>query len=193
MTRQSRARGRNGVRANASKRVVIDASVASAAGGEEATFPTSKPCRDFLRAFLDTSHSVVMTSEIRDEWNRHQSGFARAWRSSMVSRRRMTTLDPTIDENLLRRIENSSPHENPRAAMRKDFRLIAAAFAADKIIASLDEEARSLFDSATTSVAALKAIAWINPDIMEEGCAAWLQSGAKHERKRLLGYRRRAS
>ncbi len=110
-----------------------------------------------------------------------------------MSRRRMTTLDPTIDENLRRRIENSSIHEKQRAAMRKDFRLIAAAFAADKIIASLDEEVRSLFDSATMSVAALKEIAWINPDIMDEGCTAWLQSGAKHERKRLLGYKRGAN
>lgn len=77
--------------------------------------------------------------------------------------------------------------------MRKDFRLIEAALAADKTIASLDEAVRLLFDSAAISVTELKGIAWLNPDIMEEECTAWLQSGAKHERKRLLGYKRGAS
>lgn len=111
----------------------------------------------------------------------------------MVSRRRITTLDPTIDENLRRRIESSSANENQHEAMRKDFRLVAAALAADEIIASLDEEVRILFNSAAATVAGeLKRIVWVNPDIIEEECAAWLQSGAKHERKRLLGYRRGA-
>ena len=60
-----------------SKRLVIDASVARAAGGEDATFPISVYCRDFLQAVLDISHRVVMTPDIRDEWNKHQSKSAR--------------------------------------------------------------------------------------------------------------------
>lgn len=107
----------------------------------------------------------------------------------MVSRRRITTLNITIDDNLRRRIESNSANENQREAMRKDFRLIEAALAADKIITSLDEAVRLLFDAAATSVAELKRVAWINPDIVEEEYTLWLQSGAKHERKRLLGYR----
>jgi hypothetical protein len=50
-----------------SKRLVIDASVARSAGGETAVFPTSKHCRDFLRATLETGHCVVMTPVIRSD------------------------------------------------------------------------------------------------------------------------------
>ena len=46
-----------------SKRLVIDASVARAAGGEDATYPISVSCRDFLKAVLDLSHRVVMTPD----------------------------------------------------------------------------------------------------------------------------------
>ncbi len=107
----------------------------------------------------------------------------------MRARRRIKTLDITIDAKLRRKIENSSANKNQREAMRKDFRLIEAALAADKIITSLDEAVRLLFDATATSVAELKRVAWINPDIVEEEYTLWLQGGAKHERKRLLGYR----
>lgn len=37
----------------ASKHLVIDASVARSSGGENAMYPTSKNCRDFLKAVLE--------------------------------------------------------------------------------------------------------------------------------------------
>ncbi|MGA9382780.1 MAG: hypothetical protein WBV73_28800 [Phormidium sp.] len=67
-----------------SKLLVIDASVARAAGGESAKSPTSKYCRDFLLAVLDISHRVVMTPDIRKEWDKHQSSFARTWLRTIV-------------------------------------------------------------------------------------------------------------
>ena len=51
-----------------SRRLVIDASVVHAAGPEGATFPTSKNCRDFLKAVLTICHNVVMTPEIGKEF-----------------------------------------------------------------------------------------------------------------------------
>lgn len=53
-----------------SKRLVIDTDVAQASGSEEATHPRAKHCCDFLQKMLSLSRSVVMTPEIRDEWNR---------------------------------------------------------------------------------------------------------------------------
>ncbi len=39
-----------------SKRLVIDASIARSAGGNEATIPCSKHCRDFLKSVLEICH-----------------------------------------------------------------------------------------------------------------------------------------
>lgn len=47
--------------AKVSKLLVIDTSVVGAAGGPDATYPTSVHCRDFLQAVLDICHRVVIT------------------------------------------------------------------------------------------------------------------------------------
>jgi len=70
-----------------SKRLVIDASVARSSGGEDATYPTSVHCRDFLQAVLDICHKFVMTPDIKQEWDKHQSIFALRWRRRMVANR----------------------------------------------------------------------------------------------------------
>jgi hypothetical protein len=65
------------------KQLVIDASVARSCGGPDANYPTSVHCRDFLDAILKLSHQVVMNPDIRDEWNKHESSYALAWRRSI--------------------------------------------------------------------------------------------------------------
>jgi hypothetical protein len=70
-----------------SKLLVIDASVGRAAGGENATAPTSVNCREFLKSVLFICHRVVMTPEIKEEWKTHQSNFSREWRCQMVARK----------------------------------------------------------------------------------------------------------
>jgi hypothetical protein len=70
------------------KRLVIDASVARAAGGREN--PTSQRCSTFLLVISDeTPHLLVMTPEIYAEWKNHQAIFASTWRSSMIARKRV--------------------------------------------------------------------------------------------------------
>ncbi|MFN2453241.1 MAG: hypothetical protein ABR577_03375 [Pyrinomonadaceae bacterium] len=177
----------------ASKRIVVDASIARAAGGEGATFPRSKTCRDFLRPFLNSTHHVVMTDEIEEEWNKHQSGFAHTWRKAMVSRRRLETIEIIVDDHLRRRIEGTATTANHRKAIRKDLRLIEASLATDKTITSLDEEVRMLFQAAASVVSELRRIVWVNPDQAAEEWRRWLEGGAKPERKRLLGYGAKAS
>jgi len=58
-----------------SRVLVIDASIARAAG-DVSMHPTSRNCRDFLQAVLDTCHRMALTTPIKEEWNRHQSRFA---------------------------------------------------------------------------------------------------------------------
>ena len=56
-----------------------DADVARAAGGENAIHPTPKHCRDFLESVRVICHRVVMSKEIKEEWDEHKSNFTRTW------------------------------------------------------------------------------------------------------------------
>lgn len=130
-----------------------------------------------------------MTPYLNGEWDRHQSLFARTWLSSMVSRRDVIFIKIAASNKLRRQIEDTATNMAARKAMRKDFHLIEAAMAFDRIISSLDEEARSLFNSAVRNVILLGKIVWVNPDKAEEEPITWLEDRAKPERKRMLGYK----
>lgn len=138
-----------------SKRLVIDASVARAAGGEEATFPRSKYCRDFLKATLDICHRAVMTPEISEEWKPHRSNFARKWLVEMYGRRKVQYIKAVVDRDLRGRIEHvaACKTDKERDARRKDFLLIEAAVATDRTVISLDDIARTLFARAAHTIA----------------------------------------
>src|SRR5215471_15279536 len=90
-----------------SKRLVIDASVARAAGGEDADSPTAKYCRDFLKAVLSICHHVVMTPEISEEWKQHQSRFTSQWRVSMEARKKVERIESALNRRFREKIEQA--------------------------------------------------------------------------------------
>ncbi len=158
-----------------------------ASGGENATHPTSKYCRDFLLAVLTICHQIVITPDVAEEWGRHQSNFARKWRVSMVAKKKLHIIRIEQSKELRDKIENAAKTENQKKAMLKDAHLIEAALAADKIVFSLDEIVRDLFSEATGNIRELRDILWANPDKEEDQCIIWLEGGARVEKKRLLG------
>ena len=176
------------MRSRTARRLVIDASVAGAAGGAEAVHPTSKNCTEFLETVRDRcDHRVVMTPELSIEWNKHRSQFAMGWRKSMIARKRVYRVNPTIDEGLRNKIEKTATRERDREAMQKDFLLIEAAMATDNTVSSLDEVVRGLFTAAAVSVGEIRSVVWVNPDQTEEHPILWLENGAKPETARMLG------
>ena len=84
-----------------SKNLVIDASVARSAGGEDATYPTSVNCREFLKAVLDRGHKMVMTSDIKKEWDKHQSTFTDIWKRKMIAKKRFVYIKELRDRQEL--------------------------------------------------------------------------------------------
>lgn len=108
------------MRAKVSRQMVIDASVARSAGPETATFPVSKRCRDFLKTTLAVCHRCIFTPAISEEWKKHQSGFARTWRTAMVARKKLLFADVPEDEALRARVESIARTERAREAMLKD-------------------------------------------------------------------------
>lgn len=175
--------------AKISKRLVIDASVARSCGPPDATYPTSVNCRDFLQAVLTICHRIVMTPDIREEWDKHQSRFAKAWLRSMVARKKLEVCNISFDESLWNHIEATAQTDKNREAMVKDLRLLEAAISTDKIVISLDENtARKLFRKAALTVDSLKSVVWVNPDKAEETPLEWLKDGAPPDPERMLSF-----
>ena len=176
------------MRSKDSKQLVVNASVARAAGGVEATASVSINCTEFLETFRDKCpHHVVMTPELSKEWNTHQSNFAATWRTSMIARKRFDYIKPSVNRGLHDKIEQTATHENEIEGMRKDFHLLEAALTTDQTIISLDETVRQCFAQAAQRVGEIQNIVWVNPDHKEEEePLVWLQNGAQPEDHRQL-------
>ena len=178
-----------------SKLLVIDASVARAAGGQNATSPTSKACRAFLLAVLEICHRMVMTPEIKKEWDKHQSRFAIKWRKTMIAKKKFEYRKQPetgfIEENrslLWDVFDKLAETDKQRDEMFKDLHLIEAALDTDKRIISLDDNtARKFFARGANEFEELKSIVWVNPDNPEETAIEWLENGAPVENERMLG------
>lgn len=168
-----------------SRRLVIDASVVQAAGPEGATFPTSKNCRDFLKAVLTVCHQVVLTPDIGDEWKTHLSRFSRMWRVSMEAKKKVyRPPGSVVDDELRAKISRAASSQEERSTLSKDTFLIEAALATDCAIAALDDTALRAFRKAANSVREIGRIVWVNPDKTDERPIAWLEKGARIERTR---------
>jgi hypothetical protein len=167
-----------------SRRLVIDASVARAAGQAGSRSSPSAPCREFLLDVLNICHRAVMSPKLRDEWRRNASRFARKWHKQMTARRKIINLGCEPDQEVEKLMHKHRCSDRERAALMKDLHLIEAALAADEIVISLDGKAREQFARAAKSILVLRAIAWIDP--CDEFTLAWLRAGAKKDQARLL-------
>jgi hypothetical protein len=159
------------------KRLVIDASVAGAAGNTE--HPISKANRDFLRQVLSVCHKVVMTPEISLEWKAHQSRFSSLWRTSMTAHKKVVETCGTDDPDLRSGIDRCGLREKQRAAIHKDIHLVEAALLADRIVISGDGSARHLFCMVSSDVPLLKSVVWVNPAQPPADLQQWLERGGR--------------
>ena len=176
------------MRSRDSKRLVVNASVARAAGGEDATASVSINCTEFLETFRDEClHHVVMTPELSEEWETNQSKFAATWLRSMIARKRWDYVEPPVNQALRDEIEGTATRESEIEDMQKDFHLLEAARETDQTIISLDEAIRQLFARAAQRVGEIRDIVWVNPNrTVEEEPLVWLQNGAPPEDCRKL-------
>jgi len=165
-----------------SRRLVIDASVASASG--EKMHPTSRRCREFLSETRKICHRTVLTQALAEEWRKHQSRFAAEWIIEMRSKGKVVDL---VDaSNALVRDQLVEKGKGwMRKAAQKDLHLIEAALATDRTVVSLDEIAHEdLVIDATAK------ITWVNADTEGGHAIYWLRRGAKPVKKWQLGYKR---
>ncbi|MDB5345094.1 MAG: hypothetical protein JWP89_3471 [Schlesneria sp.] len=167
--------------------IVIDCSIAHAAGPETARHPTSKHCRDFLLAILRICHRIGLSDAVADEWKRHRSGFARQWLVSMYARKKVVRIDAPADSALRDTISEFAASEITRDAMLKDAHLVETATNSDRRVASLDDTVRRLFGEIATHSSEIRSIYWVNPDTEFEEVIEWLEAQAPLTANRLLG------
>ena len=166
--------------------LVIDCSIARAAGPEGADHPTSKHCRDFLLAVLRICHRIGMSSAVAAEWKRHRSGFARQWLVSMHARKKVVPIAVDEDPQLRKALATSATTNKSRDAMLKDAHLLEAASRSDRRIAALDETVRRLFSGAAQTYKPIRAMCWVNPDAEFDDIIEWLEAGAPLDKAKHL-------
>lgn len=169
-----------------SRRIVVDASVAGAAG--ERSHPTSQMCRQFLLDMLTICHKAVMSPEISVEWKNHASKYSVNWLAAMRSKGKIVTIAPGSSEGIARHFcDDMIFTPNQISAMEKDLLLILAALQTDRLVASCDRKVRELFAQAALAFDDIKNIMWVDPSQEGDDCSHWLESGARHSPGKCLG------
>ena len=141
--------------------LVIDASIAHAAGTLESRDPTGVRCRDFLMAVRGVCHRMAWSEAIIAEWNEHQSAFAAQWLVSMMNIRKLRPVTDELSQKLREAIEGHSEDPNVVAIMLKDAHLIEAALATDSRLAALDETARGHFSRLAATLDPRARLVWL--------------------------------
>lgn len=161
-----------------SRRIVVDASVARAAG--ETTHPVSSRCREFLQDMLTICHRVVMSDDIQREWSKHASVYSTRWLAAMRSRGKVVKVTPGPSDFMEQITDATEWTPAEIAAMEKDLLLPLAAIETDRLVASGDSKVRDYFAKAARHVDSLSSIVWVDPSRSEDHCGKWLQAGARH-------------
>jgi hypothetical protein len=168
----------------ATRCLVIDASIARAAGSLESKHPRGILCRDFLMSIRSICHRIAWNDAIKAEWDKHNSSFAQQWRLSMLKLNKLIPVNCV--EAIRDSVENHCDDPAILALVLKDCHLVQAALATDHRIASLDDQVRGHFTDLAEAVKVLRPILWLNPAVVDEAAVEWLERGAPDEQKRRL-------
>jgi hypothetical protein len=165
--------------ATTSRLLVVDASVARAAGGEDATDPVPAHARDVLKAILVICHRICLTPALQEEWKRHQSRFARRWLTQMYAARKVVICEPPPCRDVLADIRSDrSITRSDVAAAEKDMHLIEAAVVMGRTVLSWDNKVAAVIRKVCGGGAATRRligdVLWINPIAERDALHAWL-------------------
>jgi hypothetical protein len=174
-----------------SRAIVVDTSIARAAGSSEDEVSIS--CRSFLDSMLKLHHEVVMSAEIEAEWKKHRSRYTSRWLITMHQKRKVCRVDDNhqFKEILADIVEELFDEEKidsfQRIAIHKDLLLITAADRTDGLIASKDDRMRKLLRFVAVKNAKTASIVWVDPTNEVENCIQWLENGASPSARPNLG------
>jgi hypothetical protein len=170
-----------------SRHFVVDASVARAAGSLGALSPTSQSCRQVLDTLFQVCHRVVMSQELRAEWDRNASKASLDFLREMRRRGKVVPPKEAVPGMVkMRATIERLCGEAQAEAILKDFHLLEAAWESGRLILSLDDAARSLLVPLVKRLPRLGTFTWVNPTEEGEEVIGWLTKGAPDEERRYL-------
>lgn len=155
------------------RRIVVDACVAQAAGWRTATHPVSKSCRACLDKILDVCHRIVMARQLSNEWRDHASRYASSWLTTMKSKRKVWFVGELAGGTAAEIWERLQ--DCPDAL--KDGHLAVMAISTDRIVISLDDDAKRSIAGQCGDMAAVMDVTWACPQ-HGTGVIQWPEEGA---------------
>lgn len=162
-------------------RVVVDASVAKAAGvGRPDAGPPAPQAIHALDALREGGGIVVFGPKLKAEWERHARSYALKWLGNMRATRRFAAEpdDAWPQETALLDAAADLPAEQP-AEVAKDAHLVSLAMTTDRRVLSLDDRQRALLLALLPRVPSLGALYWVSPRQPE--VHLWLRAGTPEE------------
>jgi hypothetical protein len=108
-------------------------------------------------------HFIIMTDDIRLEWEHRASGWSKEWYASMGRKGQVRWAVPANCAAIETAIDGAALTNPQKTAMRKDLRLIAAVLGTNRELVTLDTTARNLFEQLAEEIPELQTIRWINP------------------------------
>lgn len=167
-------------------RIVVDASVAKAAGtGRPGAGPPSPECVAALEAISQAGLRVVFNAELNREWQKHQRPFSTTWLKTMISRKRMEVVrENWPGEGELLGAAAQLPGQQPEA-VAKDIHLIGLAMLTDRRVVSLDDAQSRLLRVVLPSIPTIGTVHWASPKANQT--VPWLRAGAPEEPALQLG------
>lgn len=139
--------------------IVVDADVARSSG--ETQHPISSSCRKALMLMLTHQHSFVACPQVRSEWRKHASGFAKKWLSSMIARKQVVFVAATPD--FADALASLDVDDMIKRIVLKDAHLVDAARAKGSFVTSRDDTARASIQTILELKGLCRNIVWINP------------------------------
>lgn len=164
-----------------SRRLVVDANVAGAAGVSGAR--TSTFSRLFLESIRDsTIHLVILTPAISDEWKRHMSLWTRGWLTEMTSKKRIDRIVVLEHAEFRACIRRAGFGERRTRETEKDAHLVEAALVSDQVVCSLEVQAPKNFRRVGKIFGQIRNVTWADVNLDPAITAEWLRRGA-HARR----------
>lgn len=152
-------------------RWVIDADIARAAGLTEN--PMSSRCRYFLEHVRANNDQIVMTQEIKQEWDQHRSKLSAKWLVTMIAKKRMCYVLIAENEKLIHHLNTSNLTQTEEKVLNKDTHLLDAALKTDKHIASGDDTVQRIVAKVALLEPRLQSLSWLNPKIDPKILLRW--------------------
>jgi hypothetical protein len=96
----------------------------------------------------------------------------------MRSKRRVVRVSEDSDLQLLVAIQAACASDAIRAILTKDFHLVCASIATDRVLITIDQHCVNHFRTISTNVPAIADITVANPDVSGVDVIQWLEKGA---------------